>query len=210
MLGGRGGKGGDRGRHCLVGAAEDSVARRGKQCWAKCQRGGPAWACRTQRAMSAVVPCAACRVPQDILASWVVANNLYSDNNVWLIQVRCEVCSQREGRSRHRKGRACRGGPWLCMTARRVACVKGRRWRRTLGSQVPRLYNIYKETGVIENFQQVRFGCCGTVHLTPRRGRRQALGGRFNSRLPMLSPKPWSAPPCQRRCWTTSLSRCSR
>ncbi|KAL6754093.1 hypothetical protein V8C86DRAFT_382763 [Haematococcus lacustris] len=42
----------------------------------------------------------------DILASWVVANNLYSDNNVWLIQV-------------------------------------------------PRLYNIYKETGVIENFQQM-------------------------------------------------------
>ncbi len=24
----------------------------------------------------------------DILASWVVANELYSDNNVWLIQVR--------------------------------------------------------------------------------------------------------------------------
>jgi AMP deaminase len=23
----------------------------------------------------------------DILASWVVANNVYSDNNVWLIQV---------------------------------------------------------------------------------------------------------------------------
>eukprot|EP00197_Chlamydomonas_leiostraca_P011982 CAMPEP_0202859138 /NCGR_PEP_ID=MMETSP1391-20130828/1384_1 /ASSEMBLY_ACC=CAM_ASM_000867 /TAXON_ID=1034604 /ORGANISM="Chlamydomonas leiostraca, Strain SAG 11-49" /LENGTH=996 /DNA_ID=CAMNT_0049538147 /DNA_START=131 /DNA_END=3121 /DNA_ORIENTATION=+ len=42
----------------------------------------------------------------DILASWVVANNLYSDNNVWLIQI-------------------------------------------------PRLYNVYKETGVIDNFQQM-------------------------------------------------------
>ncbi|GAX72628.1 hypothetical protein CEUSTIGMA_g84.t1 [Chlamydomonas eustigma] len=42
----------------------------------------------------------------DILASWVVANNVYSDNNVWLIQI-------------------------------------------------PRLYNVYKETGVIENFQQM-------------------------------------------------------
>jgi len=42
----------------------------------------------------------------DILASWVVANNLYSDNNVWLIQI-------------------------------------------------PRLYNLYKDSGVIDNFQQM-------------------------------------------------------
>ena len=40
----------------------------------------------------------------DILASWVVSNDVYSDNNVWLIQI-------------------------------------------------PRLYNVYKETGVIDNFQ---------------------------------------------------------
>jgi AMP deaminase len=42
----------------------------------------------------------------DILASWVVSNDVYSDNNVWLIQI-------------------------------------------------PRLYNIYKETGVIDNFQSM-------------------------------------------------------
>ncbi|KAF5833185.1 hypothetical protein DUNSADRAFT_10599 [Dunaliella salina] len=42
----------------------------------------------------------------DILASWVAANELFSNNNVWLIQI-------------------------------------------------PRLYNVYKNTGVIENFQQM-------------------------------------------------------
>jgi AMP deaminase len=42
----------------------------------------------------------------DILAAWITANNLYSDNNVWLIQI-------------------------------------------------PRLYNIYKETGLVDNFQQM-------------------------------------------------------
>ncbi|MEW5317860.1 MAG: hypothetical protein WDW38_009124 [Sanguina aurantia] len=42
----------------------------------------------------------------DILAAWVLGNKLYSDNNVWLIQI-------------------------------------------------PRLYNIYKDTGIIQNFQQM-------------------------------------------------------
>jgi len=29
----------------------------------------------------------------DILASWVVANDVYSDNNVWLIQARTASCN---------------------------------------------------------------------------------------------------------------------
>lgn len=46
------------------------------------------------------------QVEWDVLASWVVGNNLYSDNVIWLIQV-------------------------------------------------PRLYNVYREQGIIENFQQM-------------------------------------------------------
>lgn len=46
------------------------------------------------------------QVEWDILAQWVVGNNLYSDNNVWLVQV-------------------------------------------------PRLYNVYKDTGIIDNFQEM-------------------------------------------------------
>ncbi len=42
----------------------------------------------------------------DILASWVVGNNLWSNNVVWLIQI-------------------------------------------------PRLYNVYRDQGIIENFEQV-------------------------------------------------------
>lgn len=45
-------------------------------------------------------------VEWDILAAWVVGNNLWSNNVIWLIQI-------------------------------------------------PRLYNVYRETGIIENFEQM-------------------------------------------------------
>jgi adenosine deaminase len=48
------------------------------------------------------------QVEWDILAAWVVANNLASNNVVWLVQI-------------------------------------------------PRLYNVYRDQGIIENFAQV---CC--------------------------------------------------
>jgi hypothetical protein len=47
------------------------------------------------------------QVEWDILAAWVVANNLASNNVVWLVQI-------------------------------------------------PRLYNLYRDQGIIENFAQVR------------------------------------------------------
>lgn len=50
------------------------------------------------------------QVEWDILAAWVVANNLASNNVVWLIQI-------------------------------------------------PRLYNVYRDQGIIENFAQVGRGC---------------------------------------------------
>jgi hypothetical protein len=56
-------------------------------------------------------------VEWDILAAWVVANNLASNNVVWLVQI-------------------------------------------------PRLYNVYRDQGIIENFAQVGFSlspCCSCV-----------------------------------------------
>lgn len=54
----------------------------------------------------------ATQVEWDILAAWVVANNLASNNVVWLIQI-------------------------------------------------PRLYNVYRDQGIIENFAQVGGAAAG-------------------------------------------------
>jgi AMP deaminase len=59
-------------------------------------------------------------VEWDILAAWVVANNLASNNVVWLVQI-------------------------------------------------PRLYNVYRDQGIIENFAQVCPAvspCCACVACT--------------------------------------------
>ena len=94
------------------------------------------------------------RVEWDILAAWICQFRLESDNVLWLIQVRrmagmpaiCPACAAAHARARQLPARhRCQG------------LVRSRLRRRhpLHALQVPRLYDIYKHQGIIENFEQL-------------------------------------------------------
>jgi AMP deaminase len=78
----------------------------------------------------------------DQLARWIVENELYSENVTWLIQVRFGVLSEI-------KLVLCITQPFLLRLffhSRLVLFVS---------SQLPRLYNVYKEMNIIQSFETV-------------------------------------------------------
>lgn len=120
----------------------------------------------------------ATQVEWDILAAWVVANNLASDNVVWLIQI-------------------------------------------------PRLYNVYRDQGIIENFEQARAALCVVccvlcvLSLTHCHTTASALSLSLLSlsslshthspqRCLALSASHSVVPAPAPRCWRTSSCRCLR
>ena len=117
-------------------------------------------------------------VEWDTLAAWVVQNRLRSDNNVWMIQARCVAARAAVVCVRAVMRGGCRGwarGGLLQLRGARPAPppppkhthaphLPPTRTRTRTPSpcllrtrqQVPRLYNVYKEQGIIENFEQAR------------------------------------------------------